>query len=57
VTIPKPPVTPPTTPTPPATPVALVNTGPGDVIAIFAVTTVLGAVAHSLYSRRFARSE
>ncbi len=53
VTIPKPPVTPPTTPTPPAT---LVNTGPGDVIAVFAVTTVIGAVAHRLYSRRFARS-
>jgi|GEM_PF-2734043 hypothetical protein len=54
VTIPKTPVTP--TPTPPSTPVALVNTGPGDVIAIFAVTTVIAAVAHRLYSRRFARS-
>jgi hypothetical protein len=54
VTIPKPPVTPtPTTPIPPAT---LVNTGPGDVIGLFAVTTVVGAVAHRLYSRRFARS-
>ena len=58
VTIPKPPVTPtPTpTPTPPSTPVALVNTGPGDVIGLFAVTTVVGAVAHRLYSRRFARA-
>jgi len=55
VTIPKPPVTPTPTPTP-TTPVALVNTGPGDVIALFAVTTVVGAVAHRLYSRRFARS-
>jgi hypothetical protein len=57
VTIPKPPVTPTPTPTPtPTTPVALVNTGPGDVIALFAVATVVGAVAHRLYSRRFARS-
>ena len=54
VTIPKPPVTPtPPVVTPPAT---LVNTGPCDVIALFAVTTVVGAVAHRLYSRRFARS-
>jgi hypothetical protein len=54
VTIPKPPVT----PTPPVTipPATLVNTGPGDVIGLFAVTTVIGAVAHRLYSRRFARS-
>ena len=59
VTIPKTPVTPTppvVTTTPPSTPVALVNTGPGDVIAIFAVTTVIAAVAHRLYSRRFARS-
>lgn len=48
------PTTPPTTTTT-ATPTALVNTGPGDVVAIFGLTTVAGAVAHRLFSRRFAR--
>lgn len=55
VTVPKPPVTPPT-PVTPATPTQLVNTGPGDVIGLFSVTSIVGAVAHRLYSRRFARS-
>lgn len=45
-------VTPPTTPTPPATPTALVNTGPGSVIGIFAAATIGGAV---LYRRLLAR--
>jgi hypothetical protein len=49
-------VTPPTTPTPPATPAApptaLVNTGPGSVIGIFAAATIGGAV---LYRRLLAR--
>jgi len=55
------PTTPPTvTPTPPAptpatpaAPTALVNTGPGDVIGLFAVATVGGA---ALYRRLLARS-
>lgn len=37
------------------TPTTLVNTGPGSVVAIFGLTTVAGAVAHRLFSRRFAR--
>jgi hypothetical protein len=48
-------VTPPTTPTPPATPAtptALVNTGPGSVIGIFAAATIGGTV---LYRRLLAR--
>jgi hypothetical protein len=48
--------TPSTTTTPVATPTQLVNTGPGDVIGLFGLTTVVGAVAHRLFSRRFARS-
>jgi hypothetical protein len=49
-------VTIPTTPTPPVTPPAtLVNTGPGSVIGLFSVTTIVGAVAHRLVRRRFAR--
>jgi uncharacterized repeat protein (TIGR01451 family) len=44
-----------TTSTTAATPTALVNTGPGSVIALFGLTTVAGAVAHRLFSRRFAR--
>lgn len=58
-----PPVTPPTTPpntpgTPiPGTPSQLVNTGPGNVIALFSATTVAGAIVHRLYAvRRLARS-
>lgn len=43
------------TSTTPTTPTQLVNTGPGDVVAIFGLTTVAGAVAHRLFSRRFAR--
>lgn len=39
-----------------STPAQLVNTGPGDVVALFGLTTVVGAVAHRLFSRRFARS-
>jgi len=51
-----PPVTPPATPAAPAAPTQLVNTGPGDVIGLFGVTTVAGAVAHRLFGRRlFAR--
>jgi uncharacterized repeat protein (TIGR01451 family) len=56
-----PPVTPPETPpsTPPTTPAAptkLVNTGPGDVAAAFAVATAAGAMGYRLYlSRRLAR--
>jgi hypothetical protein len=38
----------PTTPTPPT----LVNTGPGDVIGLFGLTTVAGTVAHRLFGRR-----
>jgi uncharacterized repeat protein (TIGR01451 family) len=46
------------TPTPPAptptptTPTALVNTGPGSFVAIFAGTTIFGAIAHRLFSGR-----
>lgn len=54
VACPKPPVTPPTTPTPTpaATTSTLPNTGPGSVIAIAGVTTVLGTVLYSTYLRR-----
>jgi hypothetical protein len=51
-------VTPPTTPpaTPPATPTALVNTGPGSVMGLFAATTAIGAVAHRwMLGRRLSR--
>jgi hypothetical protein len=51
----KPPVvTPPTTPpvTPPAAPTALVNTGPGSTLALFAAATIGGTV---LYRRLLAR--
>jgi hypothetical protein len=41
----------PTTPTPPT----LVNTGPGDVIGLFGLTTVAGTVAHRLFGRRLGR--
>jgi uncharacterized repeat protein (TIGR01451 family) len=44
------------TPVTPATPTALVNTGPGDVAAIFAAATVAGAVAYRVYmTRRLSR--
>jgi uncharacterized repeat protein (TIGR01451 family) len=48
----------PSTPTPSTTqPTALVNTGPGSVIGIFAGAAVAGAVGHYLFkSRRFARN-
>jgi hypothetical protein len=57
---PKPPVTPtpPTTPTPPVAPVtpvqpaALVNTGAGDVVGIFAAATVAAAFMHRVMTRR-----
>ncbi|MEO8785071.1 MAG: hypothetical protein ABI221_01990 [Candidatus Saccharimonadales bacterium] len=43
-------------PVTPATPTTLVNTGPGDVAAIFAVTTLAGAMAYRLYmARRLSR--
>jgi uncharacterized repeat protein (TIGR01451 family) len=48
-----PPVTPPVTP---PTPPTLVNTGPGEVLGMFAAITVAGAIAHRLFlTRRFAR--
>jgi hypothetical protein len=47
--------TPPTTPTP-AAPTALVNTGPGSVVGLFAATTAIGAVAHRwMLGRRLSR--
>jgi len=39
-----------------AAPKQLPNTGPGSVLGLFAVTTVAGALAHRLYSRRYARA-
>jgi hypothetical protein len=39
----------------PTTPPQLVNTGPGDVIGLFGLTTVAGTVAHRLFGRRLAR--
>jgi hypothetical protein len=46
-----------TPPTPPVTPpTQLVNTGPGDVIGLFGLVTVAGAVAHRLFGKRFSRS-
>jgi uncharacterized repeat protein (TIGR01451 family) len=41
-----------TTPTPPTTPTTLVNTGPGDVIGIVGLATVLGVLGHNLFMRR-----
>jgi PKD repeat protein len=49
INIPTPPTTPPVTP-----PVQLVNTGPGDLFGIVGMVTVLGAIAHNLFMRRFA---
>lgn len=54
-TPPKPPVTPPSTPQTPAPqpqPTALVNTGPGSVIAAFAVAVITGAVGYRVYLGR-----
>jgi uncharacterized repeat protein (TIGR01451 family) len=38
----------------PTTPPTLPNTGPGDVLGIFTVTTLAGAFVHRLFYRRFA---
>lgn len=52
----KPPVTPPVTPVTPTTPKELPKTGAGDVIATVAGATILGAIAHRLFtSRRLSR--
>jgi uncharacterized repeat protein (TIGR01451 family) len=40
------------TSTTPSTPSQLVNTGPGDVIGLFAATTIAGAVGHRLFKAR-----
>jgi uncharacterized repeat protein (TIGR01451 family) len=45
-----------TTPTTPTTP-QLVNTGPGDVIGIIGLATIVGAIAHNLFMRRFANKQ
>jgi len=51
-----PPTTPPTTPGKPAAPAELPKTGAGDVVAVVAGATVLGAIAHRLFtSRRLSR--
>ncbi|MBA3758691.1 hypothetical protein H0X10_03610, partial [Candidatus Saccharibacteria bacterium] len=45
--------------TPSTTPTAgngLPNTGPGDIVGIVAVTTVVGAAAHNIVTRRRAQS-
>ncbi len=48
-------VTIPTTPTtPPVTPPVLTNTGPGDMLGIIGVATIVGAFAHNLFMRRIA---
>jgi len=50
------PTTPPVTPPPATPPTKLVNTGPGQVVGIFAAITVAGAFAHRLFlSRKLAR--
>jgi uncharacterized repeat protein (TIGR01451 family) len=42
--------------TPPTTPPTLVNTGPGEVLGMFAAVTAAGAIAHRLFlARRLAR--
>lgn len=51
------PVTPSTTTTVQYQPTTLVNTGPGDVIALFGLTTLVGFIVHRLYSRRAARQQ
>lgn len=51
-----PPKTPPSTPATPATPTALVNTGPGSVIGLFAAATVAGSVIYRrMLTRRLSR--
>jgi uncharacterized protein with FMN-binding domain len=50
-----PPATPPATPA--AAPTALVNTGPGSIVGLFAATTIVGTVAYRWFlSRRLSRS-
>lgn len=44
-----PPVTPPTTPQTPATPTTLVNTGPGETAALFAVAVIAGTLGYRKY--------
>jgi len=53
-TPPKPPVTPPTTtpPTTPAAPTTLVNAGPGEVAALFAVAMIAGTIGYRQYLSR-----
>ena len=48
----------PTTPiAPTASVTSLPNTGPGNLIGIFAIVTVIGAIAHRIYTKRvFAKS-
>jgi hypothetical protein len=41
----------------PETPTTLVNTGPGDVLGMFAGTSALGAIGHRVYKRRLAKSD
>jgi len=47
-----PPTTPPTTPTNPVAPKELPKTGAGDVVAVVAGATILGAIAHRLFTSR-----
>jgi uncharacterized repeat protein (TIGR01451 family) len=42
----------PTTPTTPSTPETLANTGPGQVLGLFAAVAVIGAIAHRLFLGR-----
>ncbi len=42
----------PVPPTPPTPVTPLPNTGPGDVIGIFAIVTIIGAIAHRIYTKR-----
>lgn len=46
---PKPPVTPPATPQTPAAPTTLVNTGPGETAALFAVAVIAGTLGYRKY--------
>ncbi len=51
-----PPATPPATPTTPAAPTTLVNTGPGETAALFAVAVIAGTLGYRQYlSRRLSR--
>lgn len=50
--------TPPPTSTPPTTPTALVNTGPGSTIGLFAATVIAGFFAHkTIWGRRARRTK